>query len=68
VALGERHLAGIDRPFERPARGGDVARAVVVAEGDWSTPDALELVVLQDDPVLRVGDRHSERQLRDHRV
>ena len=66
--LADRHLAGLDRALERPARRRDVACAVVVADGDRRPPDALELVVEEDDAVVGVGDRDAERQLRDHRL
>ena len=38
VALADGHLSGLDRTLERPARGVDVARAVVVADGDRGRP------------------------------
>ena len=58
----------LERTLERPARRGDVARTMVVADGDGSTPDALELVVQQHDVVVGVGDGDAKRQLRDHRL
>ena len=66
MALADRHLAGLDRALERPARGVDIARAVVVADDDRCAPDALQLVVPQHDPVVGVADRDTERQLGDH--
>src|SRR5205807_4793463 len=48
--LGDRHLAGLDRALERPAARADLA--MIGAECDQRTPDALALVVAQDDVVV----------------
>ena len=66
--LADRHLAGLDRPLERPAARGRRGPAVVGADLHRLAPDALELVVPQDDAMGGVGDDDAERQLRDHRL